>query len=70
MTKIVHTPEIEKKMESIGLDAVGEGLAASDAFGKSEITMWARVVAAAKITVDSHENRNAKVINAARAQAD
>jgi tripartite-type tricarboxylate transporter receptor subunit TctC len=51
-TKIVHTPEIAKKMENIGLEPVGEGLAASDAFIKSEIKKWARVVAAAKITVD------------------
>jgi hypothetical protein len=39
-------------MENIGLEPVGEGLAASDAFIKSEIKKWARVVAAAKITVD------------------
>jgi len=52
VTKMLHTPEIARKMESIGLDPVGEGLAASDAFIKSEIRKWARVVAAAGITVD------------------
>jgi tripartite-type tricarboxylate transporter receptor subunit TctC len=51
-TKTVHIPDIAKKMESTGLEPVGEGLAASDAFIKSEIKKWARVVAAAKITLD------------------
>jgi tripartite-type tricarboxylate transporter receptor subunit TctC len=52
VTKTLHTPEIARKMETIGLEPVGEGLAASDAFVKSEIRKWARVVAAAKIIVD------------------
>jgi tripartite-type tricarboxylate transporter receptor subunit TctC len=51
-TKILHTPEIAAKLENLGLDPVAEGLAASDAFIKSEIKKWSRVVAAAKIIVD------------------
>jgi tripartite-type tricarboxylate transporter receptor subunit TctC len=51
-TKILHTPDIAKKLENLGLEPIGEGLAASDAYVKSEIKKWARVVAAAKITVD------------------
>lgn len=51
-TKTLHTPEIARKLETIGLEPVGEGLAASDAYVKSEIRKWARVVAAAKIIVD------------------
>jgi tripartite-type tricarboxylate transporter receptor subunit TctC len=50
--KILHTPDVARKMENIGLEPVGENLAASDAFIKSEIKKWARVVAAAKITLD------------------
>jgi tripartite-type tricarboxylate transporter receptor subunit TctC len=50
--KTLHTPEIAKRLENIGLEPVGEGLAASDAYVKSEIRKWARVVAAAKITID------------------
>jgi tripartite-type tricarboxylate transporter receptor subunit TctC len=52
VTKIVLAPEIAKKMEGMGLDSVGENLAGSDAFIKSEIRKWGRVVAAAKITLD------------------
>jgi tripartite-type tricarboxylate transporter receptor subunit TctC len=52
VTKILHTPDVAKKMASVGLEPVGEGLAPSDAFIKSEIKKWARVVTAAKITLD------------------
>jgi tripartite-type tricarboxylate transporter receptor subunit TctC len=52
VTKILHTPDVAKKMASVGLEPVGEGLAASDAFIKSEIKKWGRVVTAAKITLD------------------
>jgi tripartite-type tricarboxylate transporter receptor subunit TctC len=51
-TKILHTPDIAKKLENLGLEPIGEGLAASDAYVKSEIKKWARVVAAAKIAID------------------
>jgi tripartite-type tricarboxylate transporter receptor subunit TctC len=52
VTKILHTPDVAKKMASVGLEPVGEGLAPSDAFIKSEIKKWGRVVTAAKITLD------------------
>ena len=50
IAKILHSPDVTKKLEAIGLEPVAEGLAASDAYIKSEIKKWARVVAAAKIT--------------------
>ncbi len=50
--KILHSPDVTKKLAGMGLEPVAEGLAASDAYIKSEIQKWARVVAAAKITAD------------------
>lgn len=50
VVKILHSQDVTKKLEAIGLEPVAEGLAASDAYIKSEIGKWARVVEAAKIT--------------------
>lgn len=52
VTKILHSPEVTKKLGSIGLEPVAEGLAASDAYIKSEIKKWAHVVKAARITAN------------------
>jgi tripartite-type tricarboxylate transporter receptor subunit TctC len=52
VAKILHAPDVAKKLEAIGLEPVAESLAASDAYIKSEIRKWARVVEAAKITAD------------------
>jgi tripartite-type tricarboxylate transporter receptor subunit TctC len=52
VAKVLHTPDVAKRMANVGLESVGEGLAASDAFIKSEIRKWARVVTAANITLD------------------
>ncbi len=48
----LHSPDVAKKLASIGLEPVAESLAASDAYIKAEIKKWARVVAAAKITAN------------------
>ena len=50
VTKILHAPDVTKKLAAIGLEPVAEGLAPTDAYIKSEIRKWARVVEAAKIT--------------------
>jgi tripartite-type tricarboxylate transporter receptor subunit TctC len=52
VAKILHSPDATKKLASVGLEPVGENLASTDAYIKSEIRKWARVVAAAKITAD------------------
>jgi tripartite-type tricarboxylate transporter receptor subunit TctC len=49
VTKILHAPDVTKKLASIGLESVGQGLAESDAYVKSEIRKWAGVVKAAGI---------------------
>ena len=50
VTKILHSPDVTKKFATLGLEAVGQDLAASDAYVKSEIAKWAKVVKAANIT--------------------
>jgi tripartite-type tricarboxylate transporter receptor subunit TctC len=52
IAKILHSPDIAKKLGAMGLEPVAENLAATDAYIKSEIKKWARVVKAANITAD------------------
>jgi tripartite-type tricarboxylate transporter receptor subunit TctC len=52
VTKILHAPDVTKKLASIGLEPVGQGLAESDAYIKSEIRKWAGVVKAAGISAN------------------
>ena len=52
VAKILHSSDVTKKLASIGLEPVGEGLSESDAYIKSEITKWARVVKAAGISAN------------------
>jgi len=52
VAKILHAPDVTKKLASLGLEPVAEDLGATDAYIKSEIRKWARVVEAAKITPD------------------
>jgi len=52
VTKILHSPDVTKKLANIGLEPVAQGLAESDAYIKSEIRKWASVVKAAKITAN------------------
>ena len=48
----LRAPEVVKKLAGLGLEPAAESLEATDAYIKSEIRKWARVVAAAKITAD------------------
>jgi tripartite-type tricarboxylate transporter receptor subunit TctC len=50
VTKILHSPELAKKFAALGMEPVGQDLAATDAYMKSEIAKWAKVVKAANIT--------------------
>ena len=50
VTKILHSPDVTKKLATLGLEPVAQDLAASDAYVKSEIAKWAKVVKAANIT--------------------
>lgn len=52
VAKILGSPEVTRKLAAIGLEPVAEGLAPTDAYIKSEIRKWARVVEAAKISSD------------------
>jgi tripartite-type tricarboxylate transporter receptor subunit TctC len=52
IAKILHAPDTAKKLAGMGLEPVAENLGATDAYIKSEIKKWARVVQAAKITSD------------------
>ncbi|HEX2828687.1 MAG TPA: tripartite tricarboxylate transporter substrate binding protein [Burkholderiales bacterium] len=52
IAKILHSPDVTKKLAAMGLEPVADDLAATDAYIKSEIRKWARVVQAAKITAN------------------
>jgi tripartite-type tricarboxylate transporter receptor subunit TctC len=52
VAKILHAPEVTKKFATLGLEPVGQDLAATDAYVKSETAKWAKVVKAAKITAN------------------
>ena len=52
VAKILHAPDVKKKLAGIGLEPVAEDLAKSDAYIKAEIRKWAGVVKAAKITAN------------------
>ena len=48
----LRAPDVVKKLAALGLEPAAESLEATDAYIKSEIRKWARVVEAAKITAD------------------
>lgn len=52
VAQILKSPDVTQKLAAIGLEPVAEGLTPSDAYIKSEIRKWARVVDAAKISSD------------------
>lgn len=52
VTKILRSQDVTRRLASIGLEPIAEGLSASDAYIKSEIKKWARVVEAARITAN------------------
>jgi tripartite-type tricarboxylate transporter receptor subunit TctC len=52
VAKMLHAAEVKQKIGAMGLEPVVENLAATDAYIKSEIRKWARVVQAARITAE------------------
>jgi tripartite-type tricarboxylate transporter receptor subunit TctC len=52
VSRILHAPDAVKKFALLGLEPVGQDLAATDAYVKSEIAKWAKVVKAAGITAN------------------
>jgi tripartite-type tricarboxylate transporter receptor subunit TctC len=52
VARILHSPDVTKKLAAIGLEPVAEDLGATEAYINSEIRKWARVVEAAKIVAD------------------
>lgn len=50
VTQILHSPEVAKKFAALGMEPVGQDLAATDAYMKSEIAKWAKVVKGANIS--------------------
>ncbi len=52
MKKIMASPEIKQRMESVGFFANSSGAAAFSAFVKSEIALWGKVIQAAGIKAE------------------
>jgi tripartite-type tricarboxylate transporter receptor subunit TctC len=52
MNKVLHSPEVEKRMADIGLTPVGNTPEQFDAYIRSEIPKWAKVVKASGATAD------------------
>ena len=50
--KIFHAPDLKERLLALGLEPAGESLPATNAYVKSEIARWAKVVKAAKIVVE------------------
>jgi tripartite-type tricarboxylate transporter receptor subunit TctC len=50
--KIFHAPELKDRLFALGLEPAGEALAATNAYIKSEIARWAKVVKAANMVVE------------------
>jgi tripartite-type tricarboxylate transporter receptor subunit TctC len=52
ITRILTTPEMKTRLAAIGLEPAVEPLEKTNAYIKSEVSKWAKVVAAAKITAE------------------
>jgi tripartite-type tricarboxylate transporter receptor subunit TctC len=52
MNKVLHSPEVEKRMAEIGLTPLGNTPEQFDAYIRDEIPKWAKVVKASGATVD------------------
>jgi len=50
--KVLYTPEMKARLAAIGLEPAAEPLAATNAYIKSEVAKWMKVVTAAKITAE------------------
>ena len=50
IAKILHAPDIARKLAAMGLEPVAEGLAPTQAYIRSEMKKWAKVVESAKIS--------------------
>lgn len=50
IAKILHTPDIARKLAVMGLEPVAEGLAPTQAYIRSEMKKWSKVVETAKIS--------------------
>jgi tripartite-type tricarboxylate transporter receptor subunit TctC len=50
--KVLHTPDMKARLAAIGLEPAAEPLAATNAYIKSEVAKWMKVVTAAKITAE------------------
>jgi len=50
--KVLHTRDMKARLAAIGLEPAAEPLAATNAYIKSEVAKWMKVVTAAKITAE------------------
>ncbi len=50
--KVLYTPDMKARVAAIGLEPAAEPLAATNAYIKSEVAKWMKVVTAAKITAE------------------
>ncbi|HWP86781.1 MAG TPA: tripartite tricarboxylate transporter substrate binding protein [Burkholderiales bacterium] len=50
--KVLYTPEMKARLAAIGLEPAAESLTATNAYIKSEVAKWMKVVTAAKITAE------------------
>ncbi|HEX3172401.1 MAG TPA: tripartite tricarboxylate transporter substrate binding protein [Burkholderiales bacterium] len=50
--KVLYTPDMKARLAAIGLEPAAEPLAATNAYIKSEVAKWMKVVTAAKITAE------------------
>ena len=50
--RIFHAPDLKERLFTLGLEPAGESLTNTNTYIKSEIARWAKVVKAAKITVE------------------
>jgi tripartite-type tricarboxylate transporter receptor subunit TctC len=50
--KILHAPDLKERLATLGLEPAAEPLTATNAYIKSEIERWAKVVKAAHITAE------------------
>jgi len=50
--KVLHTTDMKARLAAIGLEPAAEPLAATNAYIKSEVAKWTKVVTAAKITAE------------------